>query len=199
MTDTTTTDKPKSEKPKGAEKFDPQLGLFVDDKGKPVVRKAQDKGKAVSREGFEIDVRSVFDKDQNVVMSENRTVTRDENGFYTHLAGRKELSIKPRKYFRKGTHWRVVAEGVRMEGMAHFGKGANGADIWSGIAVRLPVGTIIECIGWRRFRKDGMVAPQFTHPSLPAETRWSTVWPKDSVWRPWPLAGILELVEEDQL
>jgi hypothetical protein len=82
--------------------------------------------------------------------------------------------------------------------MCNYGKGANGRDIWSGWSRVLPIGTVLECIGWRRFRRDGLVAPQFIYPELPAEAKWSTIWPNDGVWRPWPLEGLLVPATEDE-
>lgn len=171
--------------------FDPMQGVFVDADGKPVVKSVGTRPAPVSPVGFKIDTRSVFDKDLSGV------VFRDADGFHAANAGKKSYGFKPRKVYSRGSRWRVVAENVRMEMMCHYGANANGTPLYSGQSLLLPAGTELECIGWRRFRKGGMVAPQFTFDGLPAETIWSTVWPKDSVFRTWPLTGILEPITED--
>lgn len=179
--------------------FDPQLGLFVDAAGVPIPKKAAARLKSVRSVDFQLDTRSVYEKDQSLLMDESRRVSRDADGFYSGNAGKKRLKISPRKTFKKGTHWRVVGENVRVEAMCHYGAGANGGAIWSGWSRHTPVGTILECIGWRRFRRDGLVAPQFVYDELPPEARWSTVMPNDGLWRPWPLAGILEQITDEEL
>jgi hypothetical protein len=173
-------------------KFDPLLGVFVDSKtGIPIPKKLATRPAPVSPIDFKIDARSVFEKDQAML---GPVVHKDENGFLIQNAGKKSLPISPRKTYRKGTFWVVVEPNVRVEAMCHYGQASNGGAIWSGWSRRTPVGTVLECIGWRRFRKDGLVAPQFVYPELPHEARYSQVWPMDSVFRPWPLEGILEPV-----
>jgi len=179
-------------KPK--ETFDPIAGVIVDEYGKPVVKKKGPRPRGVIKEGFELDLRSVFEKDHSVI---GAVVSKDADGFLTEYAGRKRLTVRPRKTYRRGTRWRVVGENVRIEAMCHYGSGANGGAIWSGFSRILPVGTVLECIGWRRFRRDGLVAPQFIYSSLPEEAKWSTIWPLDGIWRPWPLDGILEVTGDE--
>jgi hypothetical protein len=192
----TTPTKKKSKAPVPA-KYNPVIGLFEDKDGNPIHKQAADKPPSVTRDEFKLDTRSVFDKDQAMLLPENRTVTKDADGYHVGNAGKKSLGIPPRKLYRKGLKFRVIGENVRMEAMCSYGNGANGQAIWSGWSRRLEIGTIVECIGWRRFRKDGLVAPQFVYDELPAEAKWSSVWPHDGVMRPWPLAGILELVVEE--
>lgn len=179
----------------GVAGFDPLLGVFVDKDGNPIQKKPATTRRKVTDEDFKLDTRSVFEKDRSL---HGESVVYDENGFPIHAAGKKQLPIKPRQVYRRGTRWRVVGVNVRIEAMCHYGSGANGTAIWSGWSRVLPVGTVVECIGWRRFRKDGLVAPQFVYPGLPAEAKWSTIWPTDSIWRPWPLGGILEPVTEEE-
>ncbi len=179
-----------------AHKFDPKLGLFIDAKtGKPVEKKLRGRPKTISRFELRIDMRSVFDKAQDLLIE--RVVNKDADGYHVGNAGRKRLSIKPRSYYRKGTYFRVVGENVRMEAMCNYGDSHQA--IWSGFARVLEIGTIVECIGWRRFRKNGLVAPQFHFDGLPREARYSQIWPLDSVWRPWPLDGILEPLTAEEL
>jgi len=172
--------------------YDPVAGRLLDKDGNPLPRRSVRQGRSVSREEFVLDTRSVFDK-----QTQDAVVTRDADGYRVDTAGKKSLPIKPREVYRRGTFWRVVAENIRVEAMCNYGKGANGQDIWSGWSRVLPIGTVVECIGWRRFRRDGLVAPQFIYPGLPAEAKWSTIWPNDGVWRPWPMEGILVAATQD--
>jgi hypothetical protein len=172
-------------------KFDGVLGVFVDSKtGVPIPTKLRARPKPVSPIDFEIDTRSVFDKDASML---GPIVTRDENGFLIDKAGKKSLPIKPRKVYRRGTHWRIVGENVRIEAICNYG--TTDKPLRSGWARVLPVGTIVECIGWRKYQ--GTVAPQFIYPGLPDEAVYSTIWPHDSVFRPWPLTGMLEEVSPE--
>ena len=175
-------------------KFDPVSGFYLDKDGVPIPPSYRDAPAAVDPYHFEIDTRSVYAKDPTVVEA---VMTYDDDGRRAQNAGSKTLSISPRKTFKKGTRWRVTGENVRIEAMCNYGQGPNGQQIWSGWSRHIPVGTIVTCIGWRRFRRDGLVAPQFVFDGLPAEAKWSSVWPHDGVWRPWPLAGILEAVTEE--
>lgn len=179
----------------GVAGFDPIQGVFVDKQGNPIKKKPATQRRKVTDEDFKIDTRSVFEKDRSL---HGASVEYDENGFPVQNAGKKRLDVNPRRTYRRGTRWRVVGENVRIEAMCHYGAGANGAAIWSGWSRVLPVGTIVECIGWRRFRKDGLVAPQFVYSGLPAEAKWSSIWPHSGIWRPWPLTGLLELVTDEE-
>ena len=191
-TDTDTA--PELKLPKGAKEFSAVLGVFVDAQGVPVPEKAGRKGRSIDRKDFRLDTRSVFEKDPHLLGE--GAVHRDEHGFLVQNAGQKELPIDPRKTFRRGTRWRVVGANVRIEAMCYYGTSANGSELWSGWSQHLPEGTIVECLGWRRFRKDGLVAPQFTYAGLPPEAKYSAIWPTDGVWRPWPLMSILEAVTD---
>lgn len=187
------TAKPKPPKP---DHFDPNLGVFVDKEGVPIPKREGTRPHPVSRADFKLDTRSVYTKDQAIL---GPIVHLDENGYPVQNAGAKALKVKPRKLYRRGARFRVVAENVRIEAMCHYGNGSNGGAIWSGWSRVLPIGTEIECLGWRRFRRDGLVAPQFTYSELPAEAKWSTIWPLDGVWRPWPLAGMIELIDPKEV
>lgn len=169
-------------------RFDAQAGLFLDKNGNPPPASKRPTLPNTRREDFKLDTRSVFEKDRSML---GATATLDGDGFLVDNAGKKSYSLKPRRVFRRGTYFRVVREGIWMEAMCFYGKNANGKPLWSGWSRALPVGTIVECIGWRRFRRESSVAPQFIYPELPAEAKYSTVWPKDSVFRPWPMDGIL--------
>jgi hypothetical protein len=165
-------------------KFDPLLGVLVDKDGNPAPKQKKLAAPVVRREDFKLDTRSVFDKDRSMLLP-GSVITYDADGYRSENAGKKRLPIKPRSYYRRGTHWRVASENVRIEAMCHYGAGANGGQIWSGWSRVLDVGTILECIGWRRYRKDGLVAPQFVYPELPAEAKWSTVWPLEGILEPY--------------
>jgi hypothetical protein len=186
-------------KAKVVPKYDPLLGEFVDSAtGIPIPKKTAPRPALIDPKDFKLDTRSVFDKDQSIIMDGSRRISKDKDGYLVTNAGRKQLEVNPRKTYRRGTWWIVRGENVRIEAMCNYGAGANGHMIWSGWSRRVEPGTVLECIGWRRFRKDGLVAPQFVYPELPHEARWSTVWPTDSVFRSWPLTGMLEQITPEE-
>lgn len=90
-----------------------------------------------------------------------------------------------------GARFRVVREGARLEGIQLFGEKA-----WAGFAKDLSVGDVVICNGWRTGMDGETREVNFTAQGVPWAAQWVQVWPQAGLWKPWPLPGTLEPVEE---
>lgn len=98
-----------------------------------------------------------------------------------------------RELYSPGRRFRVVREGVRLEGIVSFGTTS-----WAGYAKPLAVGDIVTCNGWRQGMNSEVQEANFTADGVPWNALWCQVWPQESLWSPWPLAGFLEPIEDNE-
>lgn len=103
------------------------------------------------------------------------------------------IILTARKLYVEGASFRVVKEGARLEGLVTFG-----ASAWGGWSRPLRVGEVLLCRGWLPgWGSDSIPHVQFTGKDVPPNADWVHVWPMSGLWRPYPLEGYLEKVEDD--
>lgn len=101
---------------------------------------------------------------------------------------------RARDTFVAGRRFKVIKEGARLEGIVTFGDHA-----WAGYAKTLQVGEIVTCNGWREGMSGGAEEANFTAAGVPWNALWVQVWPQDGLWRPWPMDGVLEPLDDEQM
>lgn len=106
----------------------------------------------------------------------------------------KEQTRNAREIYHSGAQFRVVREGARLEGVVTWGE-----KHWAGYARSLNVGEIVTCNGWREgMAGGGVMEANFTVDGAPWNALWIQVWPQASLWRPWPMDGFLEPIEQEE-
>ena len=103
------------------------------------------------------------------------------------------MSIK--ELYAEGRQFRVIKEGARFEGLLLFGEQSM-----SGWSRTIKPGEIVTCLGWREIEVFGthVAGVMWTGPSVPDNAMVMQIWPFESLFRPFPMTGVLEPYVEPQ-
>lgn len=96
-----------------------------------------------------------------------------------------------RTLYREGRKFRVLRDGARLEGIVTFGTGGTA---WAGFSRVLKVGDVITCLGWKPMMGTPQEGVNFESDTTPENAVWSTVWPLNGLFQPFPMEGFLEWV-----
>jgi hypothetical protein len=91
----------------------------------------------------------------------------------------------------EGRKFRVVREGARFEGLL-----LHGEQIISGWSRRISQGEVLTCLGWKSVDAFGatLKGVMWTGAKVPYSAIVMQIWPFESIFRPYPLSGLLERV-----
>ena len=104
------------------------------------------------------------------------------------------LKLKMRELYPTGQRFRVVKAGARFVGIVSFG-----ASAWAGWSKPLAVGDVITCDGWRPGMDNTPEAVNFSGGVVPDNALWAQVWPMSGLFRPYPMEGYLEPIDEGEI
>ena len=93
----------------------------------------------------------------------------------------------------EGRQFRVVKEGARFEGLLLFGEASMSG--WSRKILR---GELVTCLGWQEIDVFGthIAGIMWTGSKVPDNAMVMQIWPFESLFRPFPMTGVLEPYEE---
>lgn len=100
----------------------------------------------------------------------------------------------------EGRRFRVVKEGARFEGLLLFGETSM-----SGWSRKILSGELVTCLGWQEIDVFGthIAGIMWTGSKVPDNAMVMQIWPFESLFRPFPMTGVLEPYveppEEDEL
>lgn len=91
--------------------------------------------------------------------------------------------------YGEGERFRVVKEGARFEGLLLFGEQSI-----SGWSRNIKPGEVLTCLGWKEVHVFGacVAGIMWTGLKVPDNAMVMQVWPFESLFRPFPLEGLLE-------
>jgi len=89
----------------------------------------------------------------------------------------------------EGRQFRVVKEGARFEGLLLFGEASM-----SGWSRKILSGELVTCLGWQEIDVFGthIAGVMWTGQKVPDNAMVMQIWPFESLFRPFPMTGILE-------
>jgi hypothetical protein len=93
------------------------------------------------------------------------------------------------KLYVEGRRFRVVKEGARFEGLLLYGEQSM-----SGWSRKILPGEILTCLGWQEVQVFGthVAGIMWTGQKVPDNAMVMQVWPFESLFRPFPMRGVLE-------
>lgn len=93
----------------------------------------------------------------------------------------------------EGRRFRVVKEGARFEGLLLFGEASM-----SGWSRKILKGELVTCLGWQEIDVFGthIAGIMWTGSKVPDNAMVMQIWPFESLFRPFPMTGVLEPYEE---
>lgn len=100
----------------------------------------------------------------------------------------------------EGRRFRVIKEGARFEGLLLFGEASM-----SGWSRKILSGELVTCLGWQEIDVFGthIAGIMWTGSKVPDNAMVMQIWPFESLFRPFPMTGVLEPYveppEEDEL
>ena len=97
------------------------------------------------------------------------------------------MSIK--ELYAEGRRFKVVKEGARFEGLLLFGEASL-----TGWSRTISPGEILTCLGWQEVEVFGthVAGVMWTGNKVPDNAMVMQVWPFESLFRPFPMTGVLE-------
>lgn len=97
--------------------------------------------------------------------------------------------MKIKELYAEGRQFRVIKEGARFEGLLLFGEASM-----SGWSRTINPGEILTCLGWKEVDVFGahVAGVMWTGPKVPDNAMVMQIWPFESLFRPYPMTGVLE-------
>lgn len=97
--------------------------------------------------------------------------------------------MKIKELYAAGRQFRVIREGARFEGLLLFGEASM-----SGWSRTIKPGEILTCLGWQEVDVFGthIAGVMWTGMKVPDNAMVMQVWPFESLFRPYPMTGVLE-------
>lgn len=95
--------------------------------------------------------------------------------------------------YEEGERFRVIKEGARFEGLLLFGEQSI-----SGWSRHIIQGEVLTCLGWKEVQVFGtnVAGVMWTGLKVPDNAMVMQIWPFESIFRPFPLRGLLEHVQD---
>lgn len=97
--------------------------------------------------------------------------------------------MQTEKLYVEGRRFRVIKEGARFEGLLLYGEQSM-----SGWSRKILPGEILTCLGWQEVEVFGthVAGIMWTGPKVPDNAMVMQVWPFESLFRPFPMRGVME-------